>query len=128
MGYVKLVVVDSLRAQRRRPSGLYGPQRPVVESFEERRARLDIYDLIQAEMNEGYSLGVILGGVDSFVFEDVCSDGTTVSFPNREPTWGPAERLKGFILDVPRRDHAYLEKLANERGYRVEITDRVRDT
>ena len=103
-----------------------GRARMDVAGFEpgEERQRLSICDLIQAEMNEGYSLGRILAREGGEIeLEDVYSDGSTVCFgrDRRPADWIPAERLRKFILDNPKTDYGYLKTIAERCGYLVKL-------
>jgi hypothetical protein len=95
------------------------------------RKKLGVYDLIQGEMNGGYAIGGMRQDSDEKVilFDNVQSDGSTVSFGDygpgmRDSNWKRWEYLEMHKVTFGERaDHAYLEALAAERGYRVELVD-----
>lgn len=126
MKNIRLVLVDP--SKNVRPAHIKStiPSRPVISEPGEAYRALDLLDLIQAEMNEGYSIGTLRSGEGRIDFEDVYSDGTSVRFePCPRPLdWIPAERLRAFIpASGPRKEHGYLEALACRKGYRVELID-----
>lgn len=126
MKRIRLVLVDPSKSVRPAYVNSTSPPRPVISDPEEAYRLLSLFDLIQAEMNGGYSLGVVRFGEGKIDFENIYSDGTRVQFePCPRPLdWVPAERLKMFVpVSGPRTEHSHLEALAERKGYRVELID-----
>ncbi len=125
MSLIKLVLVDPTKNTLPSIRRDILPLRPSIPEPGEAFRNLDLLDRIQAEMNGGYSVGVILNAGGYMVLESAQSDGKTVSF-GRGEGWIPAERLKPFIRSGgPCFDYTHLELLAREKGYRVELIDSV---
>lgn len=123
---IKLVSVDvRKRGQKIETPGFHNP--------EAARRRLDVIDLIQGEMNEGYAIGPVRLGHDNSIYlhggvNGVCSDGTTVSFGEygpgkRDPAWVTSDYLARHIPLTQKDAHSDLVRLAEERGYGVELVD-----
>jgi hypothetical protein len=95
------------------------------------RQRLNIHDLIQGEMNEGYAIGESRQSPDGniILFNHVRSDGETVSFGDYGKEMRTSNWIRSSYLTIhkvqfaQRSTHSYLVKLANEKGYRVELVD-----
>lgn len=126
MKRVKLVLVDARKNERPSGNQMSGLRDPATL-----RERLGVYELIQGEMNGGYAIGGMRQDPDEKVilFNSVRSDGVLVSFGDygagaRDSGWKIWEYLKVHNMTFSERsDHAHLEKLAQERGYRVELVD-----
>lgn len=126
MKRVKLVLVDAQKNERPVRNQILGFRDPATL-----RERLGVYELIQGEMNGGYAIGGMKHSPDGKVilFNSLRSDGSTVSFGDygpgvRDSNWKPWEYLRMHEMTFSERsDHAHLEKLAQERGYKVELVD-----